>query len=469
MALINRVKEYYFHLPEWMLKFGGAFYYVIPQKIRYGNDFYNTAKLLRNSEYLSKDEINKMVNERFLHTVQHAYDHVPYYHRRFDEYGVNMRLIKDIRDISLLPMMDKEDLRTCCDELIADDFDRDKLHYITTSGSTGNPVGFYQDNNITMREWAYTLHIWSRIGYKPENSRLVLRGKKIHPNSKDPDLFYDPLRRELSCNIFNMCEETMEKYCTAIEKYKPDYIHGYMSAVVMLAKYIATREIKLNHQFKGILATSETILTEQKEYIESVFKTRVFSFYGHSERLVIAGDCEYSSCYHIEPLYGFCEIADKYGRPVNSGEIIATGFLNDAMPLIRYSTGDMASWDQIIECKCGRKHLRLSGVTGRWNQDMLVNFEGAYVSLTALNIHSAEFDKLIRYKFIQKKPGEVYMKIQPGKLFTSEDAIKIKQLLEKKVNKKIDFIIELVDELPIQNNGKYRIVEQHLSLSLKKE
>jgi phenylacetate-CoA ligase len=467
MTLINRVKEHYFSLPEWMLQLGGEVYYTLPQKIRYGNNFCRTSALLKKTEYLSKNEIDTLVNERFIHTVRHAYNHVPYYHHRFDEFGVNIHLIKDIRDTVLLPTIDKDELRNYSNELIANDVDKKKLLYITTSGSTGNPVGFYQEGNITMTEWAYTLHIWSRIGYKPDSSRLVLRGKKIHPNSKDPDLFYDPLRRELSCNIFNMKEETMEKYCNAIDKYKPDYIHGYMSAILLLSKYIATRKKKLKHHFKGILATSETILSEQKEYVERIFNTRVFSFYGHSERLVIAGECEHSSYYHVEPLYGFCEIADEQGRPVNSGEIIATGFLNDAMPLIRYRTGDMASWDQEIECKCGRKHLRLSGVSGRWNQDMLVNSDGAYVSLTALNIHSSEFDKLIRYKLIQIKPGEVHMKIQPGKLFTSEDAIKIQQILEEKSNNKIDFIIELVDDLPIQKNGKYRIVEQHLSISLK--
>lgn len=447
-----------------MINSAGAIYYKIPEILRYGKAFEETRKLLESTEYLPDSHINEMVNALFLQTLHHAYNHVPFYRKKYDEYGTDMNSIKDIRDIKLLPTINKEDLRTQNNELLANDYDKSKLIYITTSGSTGSPVGFYQDNSITMKEWAYTLHIWSRIGYTPESSRLVLRGKQIHPKSPDRDVCYDPLRRELSCNIFNMTDETMEKYCLAIEKFKPQFIHGYMSAILMLSRYIATRKNKLNHQFKGVLATSETIIREQKEYVEKILDTRVFSFYGHSERLVIAGECEKSSSYHIEPLYGYCEILDEEGKTSKTGEIVGTGFLNQAMPLIRYRTGDIASWDENLTCACGKKHLRLSGVFGRWNQDMLVNSEGAYISLTALNIHSSEFDKLIRYKFIQYKPGEVHMKIMPGEFFTSTDAFRIKQLLENKTNQKIDFLVELVDTLPIQKNGKYKIVEQNIAL-----
>jgi len=463
MSLINKVKEHYYKIPNWVLKIIGYLYYLIPEKIRYGSTFSNTTKILQDIEFQSKEQVESMIDEKFVKIVRYAYEHVPFYRRYYDEYGVDISTIKSVKDISKLPFIDKNTVKQYADEMISDDVDKKRLIYVTTSGSTGDPVGFYQPQEMTMTEWAYTLHIWRRVGYRPDSSRLVLRGKKLHPGSKNSNYFYDPLRRELSCNIFDMREETMEEYCKAIEKYKPEFIHGYMSAIFMLAKYIDLKRGKLKHHFKAILATSENIIQEQKEYVEKVFESRVFSFYGHSERLIIAGECEKSSSYHCEPSYGYCEILNEDGLPDKNGEIVATGFLNYAMPLIRYKTGDMAIADNEC-CECGRSTQIIKSVIGRWHQDMLVNRDGAYVSLTAINIHSKEFDRVIRYKIIQDQVGKVLMKIQPSDSFSNSDIKAIKRLLEEKTNYKIEFKIEVVDNIPLLSNGKYRIVEQNLIL-----
>lgn len=465
MSLIYIVKKNYEHIPSSVLEVASAIYYKLPVSKRYGIDFERTLNLLMQTEFMPKNMVEDMVNERFKYIVKYAVAHVSYYREKYAEYGVDMESIHDVSDIVKLPTIDKEEVRKQRDQFISDEYKPNDLMYITTSGSTGNPVGFYQKKSVMMTEWAYVMHIWSRVGCKPDSSRLVLRGKKIKESGKNPHFFYDPLRRELSCDVFNMTEENLENYCIAIEKYKPEFIHGYMSAIVMLAKYIEMRNGGIKHQFKGILAVSENILQEQRDYVEKVFGTRVFSFYGHSERLVIAGECEKSSLYHIEPLYGYCELLDRNGMPSNEGEIIGTGFLNEAMPLIRYRTGDMASWNTEKDCRCGRAHLRLNGVQGRWHQDMLVSKEGAYVSLTALNIHSDEFDHIVRYKLIQELPGVVIMKIVPSKGYSVETSERIKRLLEEKVNGKIFFDIQLVDNLPVDANGKYRMVDQRLLIN----
>ena len=464
MSLFNIAKTCYYQLPDWLLKAGGIVYYMIPERVRYGNVFSGTLKKIQEVEYLAQADLDKLVDEHFVFTVRHAYEQVPFYREYYDTYGVNISSIHGVKDINKLPFIDRDIVKKYSDKLIANDSKKKKLIYVTTSGSTGTPLGFFQPDNITMQEWAYTIQIWERVGYRPNSSRLVLRGKKLHPAGEKQNYYYDPLRRELSCNIFDMREETMDVYCQAVEKYRPEFIHGYMSAILMLAKYIDQNNINIKHHFKAILATSENVIDEQKEYVEKIFNTKVFSFYGHSERLVIAGECEYSTEYHVEPLYGYCEIIDEQGAASQFGEIVATGFLNNDMPLIRYKTGDMASWSQTPTCKCGRCYKRLQKITGRWHQDMLVNIDKADVSLTALNIHSDAFDKIIRYKLVQYEIGKVEMLIQVSNLYLEEDQIKIKELLESKTNHKIEFTLKIVDHLSVPQNGKYQIVEQHIKL-----
>ena len=78
MSLIYTVKQNYDKLPAGLLKIAGALYYRLPMEERYGIDFKKTTELLKSTEYLSKDDIDTLVNERFLYIVKYAATHVPY-------------------------------------------------------------------------------------------------------------------------------------------------------------------------------------------------------------------------------------------------------------------------------------------------------------------------------------------------------------------------------------------------------
>ncbi|MCM3610391.1 hypothetical protein M4S82_03945 [Planococcus sp. MERTA32b] len=469
MALINEIKKYYTNIPIWVTDCLAPFYYMIPQKKRYGTVFESQLKKLEEVESYSKDQVQNLINKQLILTIKDAYENVPYYKNLFDKKNISISSIKEIKDIQKIPFLTKENLIDNKEELLSRHVDKSKLQYITTSGSTGNPVGFYVDEDSTMKEWAYTLYLWKRVGYRPDSSRLLLRGKTFWAQkNKSKNWQYDALRRELSCNIFDLNNDNLEDYCKAIEKYKPEFIHGYMSATVILCKYIESRPNKLKHQFKAVLAVSENVLDNQREYVEKILNTRVFSFYGHSERLVIAGECEYSTEYHIEPLYGYAEIIDEDGNSINDGsvgELVTTGFCNKGMPMLRYRTGDLASWSNKDDCKCGRPHLRLAKVHGRWKQDVLINSDNAPVSLTAINMHSDVFDKVIRYQFLQEVKGEVVMKILANRDFTNEDYSVILKELDEKTKGKIKYRIDLVDNIPLKPNGKYSIIDQRLKVS----
>lgn len=470
MTVINNVKKIYTNIPLWVTNSLAPFYYLLPESKRYGEVFATQSKYLQEIEDLNESRINELINIEFIKMVKHSYENVPYYQKLFNEHGILVSSFKDIRDIKKIPFLTKELLIQHREELIATNEDRKGLQYITTSGSTGNPVGFYVDSDSTMKEWAYTLNVWRRVGYRPNSSRLLLRGKTFWAQkNKGENWQYDAFRRELSCNIFDLSEENLEQYCKAIEKYKPEFVHGYMSAITVLCKYIEKRTGGLRHQFKAVLAVSENVLTTQREYVEQILNSRVFSFYGHSERLVMAGECEYSNEYHVEPLYGFAEIVNKDGQNINDntlGELVTTGFCNKGMPMLRYKTGDIANWSQKAVCKCGRPHNRIERVHGRWKQDVLVNSDNALVSLTAINMHSNVFDKVLRYQFYQDTAGVVIMKILPNRSIDNSDIDMMLKELNEKTQKKINYRILLVDDIPVKENGKYSIVEQNLNVGI---
>lgn len=465
MKLISRVHRLYQRIPTWMLQPAAPVYYALPASLRYGSTYQRTMQLLRETDALSRAEQDTLANDRFLHTVQHAYAHVPFYKRRFDDYGVDMRTIHDLRDITRLPTMDKDTVRNHLPELLARNVNPKSLLVTKTSGTTGTPASFYQHPSITMTEWAYTMHLWARVGCQPDDMRLILRGKDIRPNRHDPDYYYDPLRRELSCSVPNMTDESMEKYCRAIEHYKPPFVHGYMSAVELLCKYIQSRKGGLGHQFRAVLAISETISPMQRSFVEEVLGARVFSFYGHSERLIIAGECEKTHAFHIEPLYGYAELLNNDGMPAQEGELTATGFLHHAMPLIRYRTGDLAQWDaDDSPCPCGRAHRRLRHISGRI-QEALVGSNGAQISSSVMNFHTDAFASIRRFQYHQDTPGQATLRIVPLHPLTSSEEVSILSALTEKTQGQIRFVLEYVPEIPPKPNGKFSIIDQRLTLT----
>ena len=468
MKVFNFLKKYYVKIPLKITNILGYASNIIPAQKRFGKVYEYNIKKLNKEQYASSDEREKKTNALFLDLVRHAYEHVPYYRDLYDQKQIKVDTFTSIKDIEKLPFLTREKLKKNRESLLAENIDKSTLIYKTTSGTTGNPVGFYLDDDTVMKEWAYINHLWSRIGYKPDSSRLVLRGAVFREQlRKGKNWQYDALRKELSCNIFDMSKENIEEYCRVIDRYKPDYIYGYMSAIIILAKHIDHNKRRLKHQFKGILAISENIIESQRKYAEKVFECKLYSFYGHSERLVIAGECEYSQEYHIEPSYGYMEIVDENGEVIHDdrvGEIVATGFCNHGMPLIRYRTGDMASWSTKPKCKCGRNHLRIQTVFGRWRQDVLVNKEHSLVSLTSLNMHSNVFDKLTRYQYYQDTVGEVVLKLMVDKPLTTREEEEIQMQLNEKTQKKIVYTLKYVDDLPVKANGKYSMIDQQLDL-----
>ena len=136
-----------------------------------------------------------------------------------------------------------------------------------------------------------------------------------------------------------------------------EYFHSYPSAIVDFARHLRTRGLR-PPPFRAVSRPPKTSIRASEKEIESFYSARVFSFYGHSENLVIAGECEVNSAYHLFPEYGVAEVLREDGRPAaegETGEIVGTTIDNFAMPLLRYRTEDQATVGP-ERCSCGRPY-----------------------------------------------------------------------------------------------------------------
>lgn len=470
MSIVNKVLRHYTKIPLWATNIAAPFYYLLPESLRYGAVYNREKAELAQIDRLTENELKAKQRDALCRLIEYSYEHVPYYRDLFRRLDLSPSDIQTVSDLNKIPFLTKELLVNNRDRLISDEYAPKDLQYITTSGSTGDPTGFYVQKDSAMREWVYGLHAFRDFGYKPTSSKLVMRGKVFWAQrEKGSNWQWDAFKRELSINIFDLTPENMEQYCRVIEKYKPDFAFGYISAMYTLCKFIRSRSKALKHRFKGYMSISETVLPEQREFIQEVISAPVFSFYGMSERVIYAAEHPGCTEYLVEPMYGITELVDASGKVITQscveGELVGTGLYNYAMPLIRYKTGDLSCWSGCEGNGCGTGKEQLAYVSGRWKHDMLVNVDGALLSMTAINMHSEVFEKIQRYQLYQDTVGFVTIRVVVSETFDDYDERELIKEFAEKVQRKMTFSVEKMPIIPINDNGKFPLVDQRLDVS----
>src|SRR5262249_39797356 len=130
------------------------------------------------------------------------------------------------------------------------------------------------------------------------------------------------------------------------------------------------------YQPECVLTSSEKLSPEMRMTIEKAFKAPVYDGYSGVEACCLASECEHHRL-HVSPAVGIVELLNADGSPSKvgeTGEIVATGLLNFAQPLIRYRTGDLATWSDET-CPCGRQMPILKEIFGR-QEDVVVLRDG---------------------------------------------------------------------------------------------
>ncbi len=127
---------------------------------------------------------------------------------------------------------------------------------------------------------------------------------------------------------------------------------------------------------KSILLTADFIPVSVIKSLSDTWKCRVFSHYGLTEiGFGYAVDCEYHNGHHLRDADIIAEIIDpetgKPAAPGQAGELVLTALSNEAMPLIRYRTGDKSHMIN-EQCGCGSTLSRLGRIEGRYENDIPV-------------------------------------------------------------------------------------------------
>jgi phenylacetate-CoA ligase len=440
-------------------------YGAIPHSIRAGKTYRRMYDFLQESQWWSRERLDAYQMDRLSKILRHAYANVPYYRRIFDERGLKPTDIKCLDDLRLLPFLTRDIIRENLSDLVAHNHPQSRLQYETTGGSTGIPLGFYFERGVTDQiEQAFIHSLWNRVGFKPGHKSAIFRGKLI----RDGRWQYDQVLNNLYFSTFDMDDETLARYVDQIRKFNPDYIAGYPSAISVLAGFMIRNRILPFSSVRAVLCGSENLYPNLREQLWKAFTCRIYSWYGHTERAVLAGECEQGPLYHIFPEYGIFELAGNEGAIITTagkpGEVVATGLNNFAFPLVRYRTGDIAVRSG-KSCSCGREYQLLERVDGRL-QDFIITRDHHKITLTAFIFaqHFAAFSRIKQMQIIQERPGAIKVRISRLPEYARPDEDELRRVMLSTVKGQLEIGFEYVDKIEKTSGGKHQFLIQKLPI-----
>jgi len=439
----------------------------VPLEYLIGAKFRQERKLIASANKWTKEEIDAYHLKKLQSQVQVAYDKCPAYKKLYDDAKIDVFSFTQLSDFKKFPFIDKSFINNNIEALCMRDKNSAGVDYVTTGGTSGIPLTFYINASRSQIEYAYLVDGWSRTGFKLGDIKAVLRGTVTGENQKK-NQSYDPIFNEYYYSSFHMNEKNMREYILHLKSLKNCFLHVYPSSIYQLARFAKKENIKFTN-IKAVLAESENIEPDQRELVEEVFDCHYYSSYGHSEKLVAAGECEFSHDYHVWPTYGYLELIDKQGDIITKkgevGEIVGTGFINTVMPFIRYRTGDFAEFVGSHCEKCNRNHLMIRKIRGNKAQEYLIAEDRSLIPWTAINMHDDTFDEVLQYQLYQYTPGKAIIKIIGNHSFDKAKEKLIIKNIGLKLKGRIEVSVLVVDSLKKTKRGKSIFVDQHIKLS----
>ena len=252
---------------------------------------------------------------------------------------------------------------------------------VTTSGTTGQPLLWMLTASDVHRLAVNEKLSFECAGVTPRDTALVAVSLD---RCFIAGLAYWQGVRELGCAVVRVGASSSALVLEMIARVKPTVIVAVPSFLRIIAEKAREQGFNLeNCSIKKAVCIGEPIrdrefaLNQSGRAIEKAWGAKVYSTYGVTELTNSLCECSAGRGGHLHEKQLHLEILDDAGQPVPEGEVgevVATTFGVEAMPLIRYRTGDCAAL-YTGRCRCGQITPRLGPIVGRKNQKL--KFKGA--------------------------------------------------------------------------------------------
>lgn len=305
-------------------------------------------------------------------TLRHAAARSAFYAARLRGCDLDLAVTADL---ARLPFTTADDLRHWTDFLCVSQGDVRRMVTLHTSGTTGQPKRLA----FTDADLARTRDFFA-VGM----SQLVRAGQRLAvllPGAQRPDGVADLLRQALSAAGVDVVTPPPEALSgenpgassepgAALARWLEQVAPRCMvAAPAQLARLLPLFPNAAPPGLTGVLSSAEPLGSALGRALRQQWRCEVLDHYGLTETAYGgAVECPAHDGFHVRELDVLVEIVDISGSavlpPGEEGEVVITTLEREAMPLVRYRTGDAAC---LLPgpCACGSPLRRLGPVRGR--------------------------------------------------------------------------------------------------------
>ncbi|RLE49436.1 MAG: phenylacetate--CoA ligase [Candidatus Methanomethylicota archaeon] len=287
-----------------------------------------------------------------------------------------------MKSLSKLPFTTKADLIQChpFGSLAVPLSEVVRIH--TSSGTTQKPIAsFYTLND---------LEEWSNLVAR-NLAAIGARKGDIFINTSSQGLFTGGLgyiqgAQKLGLTVIPLGSASPEKQLEYMKDFGVTVFHAIPSFALRIAEVAKQTGILDQLRLRLAILGAEPWTEAMRSKIEDSLGIEAFNNYGLAEVCGpgVAVECRAKSGLHVWEDHFIVEVVDpKTGENLDveeEGELVITPLSREAMPLIRYRTGDIAKILDVRGCDCGRTHIKISWIKGRIDDMIKVRGIGLYPS-----------------------------------------------------------------------------------------
>lgn len=452
------IEKFFAKSPNFVQELMVTFYNVKAYRKRYGGKYKAFLQIARQNRELSRERLQEIQRERYAEFIEKAISGSKFYREKLS----GIPDASNLDNIRRLPVLNKEDLRSHIEDVYT--ISKDQGNVAKTGGTTGKSLQVLYKPENTQERFAMLDEFRSRAGYELGKKTAWFSGKSLLTKSdiaKNRFWKTDHLYKVRYYSTFHIHEKFLGHYLKNLIGFKPEFMVGFPSTMTEIARYGKNHGIAFPAGvIKAIFPTAETVTPLVRETLEGYFKTKVYDQYASSEGAPFVFECGKGKL-HIELQSGVFEVLDQDDNPADNGRLIVTSFTTEGTPLIRYDIGDSLELSHET-CNCGNNNPLAKAIHGRID-DYVYSPEIGKINLGNVSNTLKDTKGIVRFQALQDSLDTIIIKIVVDEnVYTEAVEAKFLDNWRDRVGHKMKLLLEIVEEIPVEKSGKYRIVKNNI-------